>query len=63
MRTSRDPLRVALILLLLASAVIFVVGTSIERGRSREAKHENTVSSTEGTTESSGGSAYTSEDC
>ena len=46
--------RVALILLLLASAVIFVVGTSIERGRSGEAKHENTVSSTEGTAESSG---------
>jgi hypothetical protein len=54
MSFSRDPLRVALILLLLASAVIFAVGTSIERGRSGETLHETTTSSNEGTSESSG---------
>jgi hypothetical protein len=54
MRSSRDPLRVALILFLLASAVIFAIGTSIERGRSSEARHETTVSSSESTSESSG---------
>ena len=53
MRSSRDPLRVALILFLLASAVIFAIGTSIERGRSSEARHE-TISSSESTFESSG---------
>jgi hypothetical protein len=54
MRSSRGPLRVALILLLLASAVTFAVGTSIERGRAGETKHETTASSTEGTSESAG---------
>lgn len=53
MRSARDPLRVVLVLFLLASAVIFAVGTSIERGRS-EAGHETAVSSNEGTSESSG---------
>jgi hypothetical protein len=52
MRSSRDPLRVALVFLLLASAVIFAVGTTIER-HSGEARHETTVSSTEGSSESS----------
>ncbi len=52
MRSSRDPLRVALILFLLASAVIFAIGTFIERGRS-SARHE-TISSSESTSESSG---------
>src|SRR5437899_13063375 len=54
MRSSRDPLRVALILFLLASAVIFTIGTSIERGRSGETRHETTTSTNEGTSESSG---------
>ncbi len=53
MRSSRDPLRVALAVFLLASAVIFAVGTSIER-HSGEARHETAVSSSETTSESSG---------
>jgi hypothetical protein len=56
MRSARDPLRVALILFLLVSAVIFAVGTSIERGHAGEAKNETSVSAHQGTSESGEGS-------